>query len=313
VATYGLVLALAAIFLYEHLVLEPEQREQLRRTLGLVPGRLIDDPGAAWPMLISHVFLHGSLLHLLGNGIFLWVFGRALEGELRWAFLPTFLLLGALAGLGSVLLRWDSDVPGIGASGAISGLMGAYLVLFPDANVRVLVFALAPFTLIFGGSVPAFDVPAWIFLPLWLGLQLFGGLGAALSPSGVDFGAHVVGFLAGFGMVRVLRAAFGLWPDEIGRRLGYDPLLQPATPATEPYLTLRGQRPAGHVLERGDLQVVSRKSTYLDPDAVPARYRETIIGRTLKVERYRYEPLLWSDLEPLHAGAEREARDPAER
>lgn len=306
VATYVLVGLLAGAFLYVRLWQGPWQAEAWHRALGLVPARLLGEPASAWPTLVSSLFLHGSVVHLLGNALFLWVFGRALESELRWFFLPYFVGLGAVAGLGSALLRWESTTPSIGASGAISGLLGAYLVLFPTANVRVLVVIWAPLAWLLNSPLPAFDVPAWLFLPVWLGLQVVGGLGNLFSPSGVDYGAHLAGFLGGYVATAGLRRAFGLWPDSPRIRLGWDPLYQPAPAPRGPILVARRPLPAGRVLQADDLEVVARPRGYADPDPVPARERHRVLGRRLRVERYRFEPLLWSHLEPPDSGPARE-------
>src|SRR6185312_4425355 len=104
-------------------------REELSRTLwnefGLVPARLAASPAQAWPTLLTYQFLHGSVLHLATNLLFLWVFGKGLERELRWGYLPFFLVCGVAAGLASVWYRAGATTPTIGASGAISGVMGA--------------------------------------------------------------------------------------------------------------------------------------------------------------------------------------------
>src|SRR5579884_1181155 len=115
----------------------PGEEAQLRAATaqyGMIPARFWADPAAAWPTLVTSAFLHANWLHLGTNMLFLWVFGRGLEHELGWAYLPFYGLSAVAAGLGSALLRAGSDVPGIGASGAISGVLGAYLVLLPNAD-----------------------------------------------------------------------------------------------------------------------------------------------------------------------------------
>jgi membrane associated rhomboid family serine protease len=145
--------------------------------------------------LWSSVFLHSGLLHLLGNLLFLWVFGRTVESAMGGArFLAFFALCGAIAGLVHTLMSPGSTVPTVGASGAISGVMGAYLALHPKAKVRSLV-VLVVLPLVF-------DVPAALWLLAWLALQLLEGARAvAAGPGGgavgVAWWAHVGGFGAG--------------------------------------------------------------------------------------------------------------------
>ena len=145
--------------------------------------------------LLTSLFLHAGGLHLLGNLLFLWVFGRAAEAAMgRPRFLGFFVLCGALAGLVHTLMAPSSAVPTVGASGAISGVMGAYLGLHPRARVRSLVL------LVFVPIVA--EVPAVLWLLAWLALQLAEGARAAgLGPGGgaaaVAWWAHVGGFAAG--------------------------------------------------------------------------------------------------------------------
>jgi membrane associated rhomboid family serine protease len=139
--------------------------------------------------LVSSVFLHGDIVHLLGNCLFLWVFGRSLERLFgRSLFLVAFPFLGAVG----LLVHWGlypaSQVPVIGASGAIATLMGAYLALFPSARTRMLLFVGLPIR---------FSLPAWTFLFYWCGLQL---ISLAISPEsadGVAYAVHAGGFVTG--------------------------------------------------------------------------------------------------------------------
>ena len=145
--------------------------------------------------LLSSLFLHAGWLHLLGNLLFLWVFGRAVEASMgRARFLGFFVLCGAVAGLVHTLMAPASAVPTVGASGAISGVMGAYLGLHPRARVRSLVL------LVFVPLV--FEVPAVLWLLAWLALQLAEGARATGAGPGdgaaaVAWWAHVGGFAAG--------------------------------------------------------------------------------------------------------------------
>ena len=135
-------------------------------------------------------FLHAGWLHLLGNMLFLWVFGNNIEDRLgRVRFLPFYLLCGAIAALGQVLTDASSPSPLIGASGAIAGVLGAYIVLYPRARI-------VTFPLVF------LRIPAWIVLGFWFLTQfLYTGGQAQDGQGGVAFWAHVVGFVAGMVLV----------------------------------------------------------------------------------------------------------------
>lgn len=165
----------------------------------LVPARIMAewrDP-ASWLTVVSSMFLHGSGAHVLGNVWFLWVFGRSVEHRVGPA---RFLALYFAAGVGAAVLQTATDpfstIPMIGASGAISGVLGAYFVLFPKAWIVTLV----PWI------VPVIPVPAFVFLVLWFLLQTTQGVGALLEGAeagGVAWWAHIGGFLAGALAARV--------------------------------------------------------------------------------------------------------------
>jgi membrane associated rhomboid family serine protease len=184
--------------------------------LGLIPAELTASvpPGARFPMgeglvcvtdpgrqpsnLLSSMFLHGSWMHLLGNMWFLWLFGNNIEDSMtRPRFLAFYVLSGLGAALAQVLADPSSPIPMVGASGAISGIMGAYLVLFP----RVRVFTIVPL----GFYATNIALPAWVMLFYWAFLQFAGGITSALNPQtgGVAFWAHLGGFIAGVGLVKV--------------------------------------------------------------------------------------------------------------
>ncbi|MFN3231755.1 MAG: rhomboid family intramembrane serine protease [Alphaproteobacteria bacterium] len=148
-----------------------------------------------WATLISSMFMHGGWMHLGGNMLYLWIFGDNVEvamGRLR--FLAFYLLTGIAAALCHAVLDPGSRIPLVGASGAISGVLGAYILLFPRASVQVLMFPL--------GFV---SVPAVIVLAVWFGLQLFNGFGSDSSGGGVAFWAHVGGFIAGVVLVTLFK------------------------------------------------------------------------------------------------------------
>ena len=185
--------------------------------LGLIPGELtlsvppgtefpmgenlvcLTDPGAQTSHVFTSMFLHGSWMHLLGNMWFLWLFGNNIEDSMtRPRFLVFYLLSGIAAALGQVAFEPASEIPMVGASGAISGVMGAYLVLFP----RVRVYTIVPL----GFFMQQMALPAWVMLIYWAFLQLVSGIGSVMSEQsggGVAIWAHLGGFLAGVVLVKI--------------------------------------------------------------------------------------------------------------
>jgi len=184
--------------------------------LGLIPGELTMSvpPGAGFPMgdglvcatdpgrqplnVITSMFLHGSWMHLLGNMWFLWLFGNNVEDSMtRPRFIAFYLLAGLGAALLQVMVDPQSIVPMVGASGAISGVMGAYLVLYP----RVRVFTFVPL----GFFLTSVALPAWAMLIYWMLLQVLGGFTRIGSgqEGGVAFWAHVGGFIAGVVLIKL--------------------------------------------------------------------------------------------------------------
>jgi membrane associated rhomboid family serine protease len=151
-----------------------------------------------WSTLVTSMFLHGGWAHLGGNMLFLWVFGDNLERVMGHArYVLFYLVCGIAAGLAHIAFNSSSTVPSVGASGAISGVLGGYLLLFPHNRVRVLT----------RGGVAA--VPAFVMLGLWILLQLVSGFGAMAQTEetgGVAFMAHIGGFVAGLVLVRVFAA-----------------------------------------------------------------------------------------------------------
>jgi membrane associated rhomboid family serine protease len=167
--------------------------------LGAVPAVLTGrapgmDPGLVWLTPITSLFLHGGLLHLGGNMLYLWIFGNNVEEAMgHGRFLIFYLLCGALATGGHVLANPASNLPVIGASGAISGVLGAYLLLFPHARVLTLI----PL----GFLTRLVYIPAVVLLGLWILLQVVSGLLTAQEAGGVAWFAHIGGFLAGLVLV----------------------------------------------------------------------------------------------------------------
>lgn len=182
--------------------------------LGLIPGELtlaavpgmqfrmgerlvcVTDPGRQSANLITSMFLHGSWMHLLGNMWFLWLFGNNIEDSMtRMRFAIFYLLCGLAAALLQVLVEPASVIPMVGASGAISGVMGAYLVLYPHVRVFTFVFL--------GFFATSIALPAWVMLLYWAFLQLAGGFTRVGGEGGVAFWAHVGGFLAGVVLIKL--------------------------------------------------------------------------------------------------------------
>jgi membrane associated rhomboid family serine protease len=187
--TYGLIAANVLIFL-SYLPLFENERALMRFFLewGVVPARL--GAGEGWQSLITSQFLHGGWLHLAGNMLFLWIFGNNMEeewGHLR--FLGFYLVCGAAAAVLQYAAAPASFVPMVGASGAIAGVLGGYLLMFPRARVDVLFFFLVFFRI--------FALPAWVMLGVWFALQVAGGVLSVADQGGVAYWAHAGGFAAG--------------------------------------------------------------------------------------------------------------------
>jgi membrane associated rhomboid family serine protease len=184
--------------------------------LGLIPGELtasvapgtrfpmgegivcLTDPGRQVSTVLTSMFLHGSWMHLLGNMWFLWLFGNNVEDSMtRPRFVAFYVFSGLAAAFAQVLANPNSAVPMVGASGAISGVMGAYLILFP----RVRVFTMVPL----GFILQSIALPAWAMLIYWAVLQLAGGATSIASEQsgGVAFWAHLGGFIAGVVLVKL--------------------------------------------------------------------------------------------------------------
>jgi membrane associated rhomboid family serine protease len=153
---------------------------------------------APWAKVLTSMFLHGGWFHLLGNMLYLWIFGNNVEDVLgRGRYLFFYLACGIVAALVQAFSNPTSHIPMIGASGAIAGVLGAYLLLHPGANVRCFVWIVIFFRIV--------NVPAWAMLGLWFAMQLVSGLMAAPGRPGVAFWAHVGGFITGLVLVIVLR------------------------------------------------------------------------------------------------------------
>jgi membrane associated rhomboid family serine protease len=185
-------------------------------TLGLIPGELtglaagkvlslghdvmcVVDKTPGWYTLITAMFMHGSWFHIIGNMWFLWIFGNNVEDAMgRFRFVVFYLLSGLAAAATHIAIAPDSAIPMVGASGAIGGIMGAYVILYPKVPVHLLV--------IFGFYVTTIAVPAFVMLGYWFLLQLLSGLPQlGGGESGVAFWAHVGGFAAGLILIFLFR------------------------------------------------------------------------------------------------------------
>jgi membrane associated rhomboid family serine protease len=206
--TLGILLTCLLTYVWQHLFLEPADAERAAYAYGLVPAVLTGSsdliPGVevipAWATVITSMFMHGGFWHLAGNMLYLWIFGNNIEDAMGHArFLLFYLLCGIAAVAAQVLPNPGSEIPMVGASGAISGVLGAYMLLFPRA--RVLLGLPLGFLIVQLGRFPAI----WV-LAAWFVMQLvMGALAAARDPDasqgGIAFGAHIGGFIAGLLLV----------------------------------------------------------------------------------------------------------------
>ncbi|MGE5376981.1 MAG: rhomboid family intramembrane serine protease [Bacteroidota bacterium] len=160
----------------------------------VVPRQLLAHPAAEFITIFTAMFMHAGWLHLGGNMLYLWIFGDNVEDRLGHVkYLVFYLLCGIVAFYAQALVNPTSNVPNLGASGAIAGVLGAYLIMFPGERVRVMMGR---------GIIP---LPALVVIGFWFVLQLFSSFGAASSGGGVAYMAHVGGFIAGM----VLALLFG--------------------------------------------------------------------------------------------------------
>jgi membrane associated rhomboid family serine protease len=194
IVTFLLVAINVVVFLIE--LAQPNPEAFIMRW-GATPAQIT--AGEAWITLITSMFLHGGWGHLLGNMVFLWVFGDNVEDAFGHVlYLVFYFVCGIAASLAHIFLSPDSNVPAVGASGAISGLLGAYILMFGSNRVRVLI----------GYFITT--VPAYLMIGLWIVLQFINGFAsiaetAETGGGGVAYAAHVGGFIAGLILTLVLR------------------------------------------------------------------------------------------------------------
>jgi len=202
--TYGLIAANLLVFLYE-LTLAPQQLNGFFHLAALVPRELtasfagipVNQPVPEWTTLITSQFVHGGFLHVAGNMLFLWIFGNNVEDRLgHFKYLLFYLACGVLAALTQWYFSESSGIPSLGASGAIAGVMGAYILRFPTAEIATLI----PLGFFF----PVVRIPAFYFLGFWFIQQAFYGVASLEAPAnigmengGIAYWAHAGGFVFG--------------------------------------------------------------------------------------------------------------------
>jgi membrane associated rhomboid family serine protease len=204
VVTYTLIGICVAVFLWQL----GQNADAVAYTYGMIPAVLFRDAQLPanvatllpWATIFTSMFLHAGWLHIGGNMLFLWIFGNNIEdvlGHVRYLLL--YLASGVAAALCQALADPTSIAPMLGASGAIAGVLGAYLLIYPYSNVHVLVLIII--------IVRIVTVPAWVMLGLWFGLQLLSGLlsETGAGAGGVAFWAHVGGFVTGIALLVLLR------------------------------------------------------------------------------------------------------------
>ncbi|MGH2414260.1 MAG: rhomboid family intramembrane serine protease [Microcystaceae cyanobacterium] len=215
--TYGLIVVNILIFAYQ-VSLSPQQLEQFFQLYAVVPKQLtatfngisVNQPISEWLTLVTSQFLHASFLHVGGNMLFLWIFGNNIEDQLgHLKFLLFYLTCGALAALTQWFFSPLSSIPSLGASGAIAGVMGAYILRFPQAQVLTLI----PL----GFFITTVRIPAIFFLGFWFLQQAFTGVTSLNVPAnvgmesgGIAYWAHAGGFIFGF----ILGPLLGLFPSK---------------------------------------------------------------------------------------------------
>jgi membrane associated rhomboid family serine protease len=241
--TIALLAALGAVWAFaQGAGLDPVRLAASVCNWGMVPGELthrarigtavplgqglacvVDADPRNWLTPLTSMFLHGGWMHILGNGLFLWIFGNNVEDSMgRFRFLVFYLLCGLAAAAAQIAISPASPVPVVGASGAIAGVLGAYLVLYPRVRVNVL--------FIFIIFIRVIPVPAWVMLLVWIGMQVVAGLPQLTSvrpdvSSGVAVFAHIGGFAAGVVLVKLFEN-----PELVGRRSATRRRLHPDHP-----------------------------------------------------------------------------------
>jgi membrane associated rhomboid family serine protease len=194
VVTIALIVINSLVFLYM-VALPPRARLYFTAQYALIPAYF------SWAAVVTSMFLHGGWMHVIGNMLYLWIFGDNVEDRLgHGLYLVFYLACGIIAAMGQLVIDPTSTIPMLGASGAIAGVMGAYFVLYPESRVLTAVFILIFFDIV--------EVPAIFFLGIWFLMQLLSGvgsLGVASTTGGTAFFAHIGGFIAGLVVGAFLR------------------------------------------------------------------------------------------------------------
>ncbi|HTL45014.1 MAG TPA: rhomboid family intramembrane serine protease [Vicinamibacterales bacterium] len=199
IVTVSLIVINSVVFLYQWML--PQHALQVfTAQYALIPAYF------SVSAVLTSMFLHGGWMHIIGNMLYLWIFGDNIEDQLGHAgFLVFYLASGAVAAVGQVMINPFSVVPMVGASGAIAGVMGAYFVLYPESRILTAIFIFFFFDLV--------EVPAIFFLGIWFLMQLLSGVGSLgvsnASAGGTAFFAHIGGFLTGLLVGALLRARGG--------------------------------------------------------------------------------------------------------
>ncbi|MEB3218481.1 MAG: rhomboid family intramembrane serine protease [Nostocales cyanobacterium 94392] len=215
--TYGLIGMNVLVFLHQ-LSLGNAQLEQFFQFYAVIPqqlsasfaGQAIGQPVPEWATLFTSQFLHGGWWHLISNMVFLWVFGNNIEDRLgHFKYIIFYLACGALAALCQWFIGMDSAIPSLGASGAISGVLGAYMIRFPQTLVRTLIFL--------GIFITTLRVPAWVLIGIYIVQNVISGVAdlqraanMTMETGGVAYWAHIGGFAFGL----VLGPLLGLFNDD---------------------------------------------------------------------------------------------------
>ncbi len=219
ILTYGLIAANVVVFLWE-MSLSQAQLQRAFLDLSVVPANVSRDPVSLETFLdvVRSMFFHGGYEHIFGNMLYLWLFGDNVEDRLgKILFIVFYFVSGFAAAIAQVLIDPHSPVPLVGASGAIAGVLGGYLVLFPGVRVRGILFL--------GYFARMEEWPAWIVLGFWFVLQLFNGvvaLGPETASGGVAFFAHIGGFIAGIVMVGLFTLIVRQPPADQRRAMLYE-------------------------------------------------------------------------------------------
>lgn len=196
IVTYGLIAANVLFFL-----VELNGGDAFVEKWAFIPSHFSQSPATEWPTIFTAMFMHGGWMHLLGNMLYLYIFGDNVEdnfGPVK--YLAFYLISGIAATFAQYVFNEGSNIPNVGASGAIAGVLGAYLLMFPQSRVDVIVIR------------QVVSMPALVVIGFWIVLQLFSGVGSASETAdtgGVAYMAHVGGFAAGFVIALLFRKRGG--------------------------------------------------------------------------------------------------------